>query len=265
MIARLIKIAAVAALVLSPSPALAWGKTGHRTIGAIADSHLSGIARAQIQQLIGVETLDEASTWPDEMRSNPDPFWRKTANPWHYVTVGGFEYDRAPPEGDALEALKFFAKLIRDPRSTVGQRQLALRFIVHIVGDLHQPMHVGRPGDRGGNDVKVKWFGRDTNLHAVWDSALVDDMDLSFTELTARLRRHTTSTEVVSWWQVNPRVWISESAQVRETAYPKETDLSYDYVYKHTPMVELRLKQAGVRLAAYLNDLFAEPIAGAKK
>lgn len=255
---------AIVALAL-PSPALAWGKTGHRSVGAIADTHLSGIARAQIRQLIGVETLDEASTWPDEMRSNPDPFWQKTASPWHYVTVGGFEYDRAPPEGDALEALKFFGKLIRDPKSTVDQRQLALRFIVHIVGDLHQPLHAGRPGDRGGNDVKVKWFGRDTNLHAVWDSALVDEMDLSFTELTARLARRTTSAEVVNWWQPNPRVWISESAQVRETVYPTETDLSYGYVYQHTPMVELRLKQAGVRLAAYLNDLFAEPIAGAKK
>ncbi|MEJ7777834.1 MAG: S1/P1 nuclease [Sphingomicrobium sp.] len=264
MKSRLLTLAAIAAFAV-PTPAFAWGKTGHRVVGAIADAHLSGIARAQIQQIMGVETLEEASTWPDYMRSNPDPFWQKTANPWHYVTVGGIEYDRAPPEGDALEALKFFSKLIRDRRTSLDQRQLALRFIVHIVGDLHQPLHVGRPGDRGGNDVKVKWFGRDTNLHAVWDSALVDDMDLSFTELAARLRRHTTSADVVSWWEPNPRVWISESAQVRETIYPKETDLSYDYIYQHTPMVELRLKQGGVRLAAYLNDLFAEPIAGAKK
>ncbi|MDQ3477808.1 MAG: S1/P1 Nuclease, partial [Pseudomonadota bacterium] len=71
--------------------------------------------------------------------------------------------------------------------------------------------------------------------------------------------------EVIAWWEVNPRVWISESAQVRETIYPKETALSYDYIYQHTPMIELRLKQAGVRLAAYLNDLFSEPLAGAKK
>ncbi len=253
------------ALFALPAPALAWGKTGHRAVGSIADTHLSGIARAQIHEIMGVETLGEASTWPDEMRSNPDPFWQKTANPWHYVTVGGIEYDRAPPEGDALEALKFFSKLIRDPRTSIDQRQLALRFIVHIVGDLHQPLHVGRPGDRGGNDVKVKWFGRDTNLHAVWDSALVDEMDLSFTELTARLQRHTKSAEIVSWWEPNPRVWISESAQVRETIYPAKPELSYDYIYRHTPMVELRLKQAGVRLAAYLNDLFAEPIIATKK
>ena len=261
---RFLSLAALAALAI-PAPALAWGKTGHRVVGSIAETHLSGLARAQIEQLFGVETLDEASTWPDEMRSNPDPFWQKTASPWHYVTVGGITYDRAPPEGDALEALRFFSKLVRDPRAPRDQRQLALRFIVHIVGDLHQPLHVGRPGDRGGNDVKVKWFGRDTNLHAVWDSALVDEMDLSFTELAARLQRHTSSENVVSWWQPDPRVWISESAQVRETVYPAKTELSYDYIYQHTPMVELRLKQAGVRLAAYLNDLFAEPVAAPKK
>ncbi len=99
----LLALVALAVLAL-PAPALAWGKTGHRVIGSIADTHLSGIARAQIEQIMGVETLGEASTWPDEMRANPDPFWQKTANPWHYVTVGGIEYDRAPPEGDALEA-----------------------------------------------------------------------------------------------------------------------------------------------------------------
>ena len=266
MKSRLLAFAALAALAF-PAPALAWGKTGHRVVGSIADAHLSGIARAQIEQLIGVETLDEASTWPDEMKSNPDPFWQKTANPWHYVTVGGIAYDRAPPEGDALEALKFFSKLLRDPRAPREQRQLALRFIVHIVGDLHQPLHVGRPGDRGGNEVKVKWFGRDTNLHAVWDSALIDEIGLSFTELSARLQRHTSPTDVIAWWNPNPRDWISESAQVRETIYPAEAEpkLSYDYIYQHTPMVELRLKQAGVRLAAYLNDLFAQPAPAARR
>ncbi|MBA3576667.1 MAG: S1/P1 nuclease [Sphingomonas sp.] len=254
----LFSIAAIAAASL-PSPALAWGKTGHRSVGAVADTHLSGLARAQIREILGVETLEEASTWPDEMRSNPDPFWQKTASPWHYVTVGGFAYDKAPPEGDALEALEFFRRMLRNPNVSREDRQLALRFIVHVVGDLHQPLHVGRPGDRGGNTVKVKWFGRDTNLHAVWDTALIDDMQYSFTELAARLNRHTSSADVIAWWTANPRDWISESARVRETIYPEETELSYEYVYKHTPMVELRLKQAGVRLAAYLNELFAEP------
>lgn len=258
---------AAASAFLAPAPALAWGKTGHRVTGAIADQHLSGLTRAHLRELVGVETLAEASTWPDEMRANPDPFWQKTANPWHYVTVGGFEYDRAPPEGDALEALRFFRRMLRDPNASLEHRQLALRFIVHLVGDLHQPLHNGRPGDRGGNEVKVKWFGRDTNLHAVWDSALVDDTGYSFSELAERLSRHSRSADVIAWWNPDPRDWVRESVQHRERIYPAagKTDLGYDYAYQHTPTVELRLKQAGVRLAAYLNQLFAEPMPPARR
>ncbi len=259
MTARIWIAAAIVAVAL-PAPALAWGKTGHRVSASIADSHLSGLARAHVREILGVETLAESSTWPDEMRSAPHPFWQKTSSPWHYVTVGGITYDRAPPEGDALGALMFFRRLVLDPKTSPAHRQLALRFIVHIVGDLHQPLHNGRPGDRGGNDVKVKWFGRDTNLHAVWDSALVDETGYSFTELAERLNRHTSSTDVIAWWSSRPRDWIAESVQYRERIYPADgkTELGYDYIYQHTPTVELRLKQGGIRLAAFLNAMFAE-------
>lgn len=261
LIARIFASAFAAALVV-PSPALAWGKTGHRVTAAVADPHLSGLARAHIRQILGAESLAEAANWPDEMRSDPDPFWQKTSSPWHYVTVGGIEYDRAPPEGDALGALGFFTRMLRDPRTSAYHRQLALRFIVHLVGDLHQPLHNGRPGDRGGNEIKVTWFGRETNLHAVWDSALIDETKYSFTEYAERLTRHTRPEDVIAWWNVNPRDWIHESVQARERLYPAtgETQLGYDYVYKQTPTMELRLKQAGIRLAAYLNQLFAEPM-----
>jgi hypothetical protein len=136
---------------------------------------------------------------------------------------------------------------------------------------------VGKCCDKGGNDVKVTWFGKPSNLHASWDSAIVDDEQLSFSELAAKLDRHISSVDVVAWWDINPRDWISESAQYREQIYanipapklPKDRklkkgevplpDLSYDYVFKFTPLMEKRLSQAGVRLAAYLNDIYAEP------
>jgi hypothetical protein len=266
----------LAALALIPTPALAWGKTGHRVVAAIADTQLSGLARANVEQILGPgETLDEAANWPDEMRSAPGEFWQKTATPWHYVTLNGIIYDHAPPEGDALEALGRFTKTLQDPNASRADKQLALRFIVHIVGDLHQPLHVGKCCDRGGNEVKVSWFGKTTNLHAVWDSQLVDEEQLSFTELAAKLERHISPQDVVKWWDVNPRDWISESAEIRDTLYPPPAksvkgkkvrkgqaplpDLSYSYVYKFTPVMERRLSQGGVRLAAYLNAIFAEP------
>ena len=271
-------LAAAAAALLAPSPALAWGKTGHRVVAAIADTQLSGLARAHIRELLGgAESLDEAATWPDEMRSAPDKFWQKTATPWHYVTLDGITYDHAPPEGDALEALDRFTKTLKDPSASLADKQLALRFIVHLVGDLHQPLHVGKCCDKGGNDVKVTFFGKPTSLHAVWDSALVDDQQLSFTELAAKLERHIRDRDTVAWWDINPRDWISESAQYRDTLYPTAADkprapadkkskeppvpdLSYSYVYKFTSLMEQRLSQAGVRLAAYLNAIYAEPV-----
>lgn len=274
MKARLFVTAAAAAIALIPSPALAWGKTGHRVVAAIADAQLSGLARAHIKEILGsAESLDEAANWPDEMRSAPTQFWQKTATPWHFVTLNGVLYDHAPSEGDALEALQRYTATLRDPNASLADKQLALRFVVHLVGDLHQPLHVGKCCDKGGNEVKVKWFGRDLNLHSVWDSALVDDEQLSFTEMTAKLQRHMSNDDVIAWWDINPREWISESAQIRETLYPATRpkgakgkkgepavpELSYAYVYKFTPVMEQRLKQAGVRLAAYLNAVYAEP------
>ena len=265
-----------AASALIPSPALAWGKTGHRVVAAIADTQLSGLARAQIEQILGPgESLDEAANWPDEMRAAPGPFWQKTTPPWHYVTLNGIIYDHAPPEGDALEALGRFSKILQDPTASRADKQLALRFIVHLVGDLHQPLHVGKCCDRGGNDVNVTWFGKPTNLHAVWDSLMVDDEQLSFTELAAKLERHMAPRDLVKWWDIDPRDWISESAEIRDNLYPPTVkpvkgrrgkkgrpavpDLSYSYVYKFTPVMERRLSQGGVRLAAYLNAIFAQP------
>jgi hypothetical protein len=275
---RLTAFTALAAALL-PSPAFAWGKTGHRVIAAIADTQLSGLARAHVEQILGPgESLDEAANWPDEMRSAPGEFWQKTATPWHYVTLNGIIYDHAPPEGDALEALGRFSETLKDPNASLTDRQLALRFIVHLVGDLHQPFHVGKCCDRGGNDVKVTFFGKPTNLHAVWDSQLVDDEQLSFSELAAKLERHVSPEDVVKWWDINPRDWVSESAELRDGLYPTAADmpkpakgkkvkkgapvvpdLSYSYVYRFAPVMERRLSQGGVRLAAYLNALFAEP------
>jgi hypothetical protein len=275
MKSRLLIAAAVAASLI-PTPALAWGKTGHRVVAAIADTQLSGLARAHVEEILGPgETLDEAANWPDEMRSAPGEFWQKTATPWHYVTLSGIVYDHAPPEGDALEALNRFSKTLQDPNASLADKRTALRFVVHIVGDLHQPLHNGKCCDRGGNDVKVTWFGKPTNLHAAWDSQLVDEEQLSFTELAEKLKRHISNSDVIKWWDINPRDWISESAEIRDTLYPPPArpkngeklkkghpllpDLSYGYVYKYTPLMERRLSQGGVRLAAYLNAIFLEP------
>ncbi len=254
-------------LAVAPVPALAWGKTGHRVIGDIAARLVHRHTRAEIRRILGVEGIAEASTWPDFERSNPDPFWQKQAGPYHYVTVpAGKTYDvgMAPPEGDAVTALAKFAATVRDPSASREAKALALRFIVHIVGDLHQPLHAGNGSDHGGNDVKVVFNREATNLHAVWDSGLIDQEQLSYSELARWLFARITPAERRDWRVTDPRAWIGESATLRDRIYPapaatpgEPVKLGYDYIFAWTAARDLRLEQGGVRLAAYLDALFA--------
>lgn len=256
-------LAAVAATCL-PSPVMAWGQIGHRVIGELAEERISGKTKAEIELILGEEDLAEASTWADEQRSNPEAFWQEEAGPYHYVTVPeGESYAEVgpPPEGDALSALDQFAATVRDPSASREEKALALRFIIHIVGDVHQPLHAGNGEDRGGNDVKVLWFGDETNLHSVWDSRMIEAQSLSYTEYTVWMSRQIEPAETIAWWHADPKVWIAESTQIRDTIYPDPTDgvprLGYAYQYRHLATAEQRLQQGGVRLAAYLDWLFA--------
>lgn len=243
----------------SGNAALAWGPTGHRITGAIADSNLSGTARAQLVLILGTETLAEAATWPDDMRSDPDNFWQKTASPWHYVTVreGAYRVSDAPPEGDAVTALTHYTAVLRDSNASRAEKAMALRFVVHIIGDLHQPLHVGNGSDRGGNDVKITYFGEPTNLHAVWDSGMIDGTHLSYSEYARWISARMTPAEVIAWSDARPATWITESVALRGSIYPTTSDLSWSYAYVHRSQAEQRLGMAGIRIAAYLNWLFA--------
>ena len=247
-------------LVVSPHSAWAWGPLGHRVTGEIAQSRLSPAAAAAVQRILGVEDLAEASTWADEMRSNPAAFWQQIASPWHYVTVPpGKTYPEvgAPPEGDAVTALQGFAKTLRDPAATLEQQALALRFAVHVIADLQQPLHAGNGNDKGGNTVRVRWFGRDTDLHAVWDTELPNNKGLSFSEYTLWLTRKLKPEDDRAWSSPDPLVWIAESAELRDHIYPGDSRLGYQYVYEHAGEVDRRLTQGGLRIAAWLNRVYA--------
>lgn len=243
-----------------PATASAWGKTGHRVGGEIAQNYLSTDAQTAIASILGVEGLPEASTWPDFMRSSPEEFWRGDSRSWHYVTVPKGEIygeSPAPEEGDAITALSGFKSILQDQLADPMEKARALRFAVHIIGDLHQPLHAGDGTDRGGNDLEVSWFRGSTNLHSVWDTKLVDDSQLSFTEYADRLGGRITPELAVEWKTSDPVVWVTESTALRDTIYPEEGDnLRWDYVFEHRADMELRLTQSGVRIAAWLNDTF---------
>ena len=254
----MLRYVALLGAILCASPAFSWGAVGHRVTGALADQGLSGVARANVQILLGSEDLAEAATWPDEMRSDPDPYWKKT-DQCHWVTVPvgvAYKAEDAPFGGDSPTALAHFTDTLRNAHASLDERRRALRFIVHLIGDLHQPLHVGIKDDQGGNAVKVTLFGRPTNLHSVWDSGLIEQRRLSYSEYAAWLSRAITPQEIVAWSDRNPATWIAESIALEKSIYPEDPDLGWDYQYRHIGEIDKRLKQAGLRIAAYLNWVF---------
>ncbi|MGB3725759.1 MAG: S1/P1 nuclease [Glaciecola sp.] len=252
----------IAAALLATSAyqhAVAWGQTGHRVTGEIAELHLSDNAKTAIRNILNNESLAEVSTYADEMRSNPSQFWQKVAGPFHYVTVpAGKRYKDvgAPEKGDSVTALKMYTEVLKNPDSTRQNKQLAIKMIVHIIGDLHQPLHAGNGTDRGGNDVKLTFFWEASNLHRVWDSGLIDRKQLSFTEWTKFLAPKISDEQLVEWQTTDPLVYIHESTIIRDKIYPDNDELSWQYLYDHTPIMKVRLQQAGVRIASYFNKLY---------
>lgn len=246
----------LAAFTLS-STAVFWGQIGHRTVGHIADGMLSKKARKQVKRVLGTETLAEVSTWMDDVRSDRDYDY---ANTWHYCTIPeGMTYETAPKQegGDVVWAIEKIITELKAGDLTAEEEATNLRFLVHLVGDIHQPLHVGNGKDRGGNDVKVQWFGSNTNIHSVWDSRMIDGKQLSYTEFADWIN-HPSKAQVKEWQSATVRDWAMESMTYRDQAYqlPENSRISYRYSYDNLDLVKQRLLQAGIRLAGVINDIY---------
>lgn len=233
-----------------------WGANGHRATGWVADQYLTRKAKKKIKALLGQQSLAMVSTWMDEIRS--DSTYNYTAD-WHWTTIpdgGRYEDVEANPDGKAVMMIEKITRDLKEGKLTVKQQTEYLKFLIHLVGDIHQPLHVGRPGDRGGNDVKVKWAGQDSNLHRVWDSDMIDDTKLSYTELAQSLTRPDAET-VKRWQQATVREWVKESMAMHAQVYATGNgSLGYRYSYLSMPAVRERLVQAGIRLAGLLNYIY---------
>lgn len=234
----------------------AWGPTGHRAVGLIAERYLSERASLAVRGILGPDSLAEVSTWADEIRS--DPAWNH-ASTWHYISVEDdetLEDTERNPAGDVLEALRRFEGVLRDSESSREKKADAIKWMVHLIGDLHQPLHVGRRDDRGGNEIEVRWFGQTSNLHRVWDSGIIDSQDLSYSEL-ADFIDDPTLPQIRQWQDSDYEQWAQESFDLRSQVYDiGDKNLRWEYRYHNWPAVERRLLQAGIRLAGKLNDIF---------
>ncbi|MFT4661089.1 MAG: hypothetical protein ACI8XB_001360 [Patiriisocius sp.] len=249
----------IAFLVSTPTDIFPWGQTGHRAIGKIAENHLTPITRANLERLMGYESLGQSGTWMDEVRSDSTYNFMKD---WHWVTIPDsctYEACDKNPHGDAIATIERIISELETRRDlSLSEEHNYIRILCHLVADIHQPLHVGNGTDRGGNDVKVTWFwDEETNLHRVWDSHMIDQKKLSFTEL-AEFADHSTFRQRQDWQNQGVRVWARESKALRDEIYdlPEDKMLSYKYLYRHWPTVKDRLMLAGIRLAGILNKIY---------
>lgn len=260
---------AISAILLMPAQCWAWGAEGHRIVAAIAADELTPAARRQVAELLGTDDaaagMVAVSTWADEIRRQ-----RPNTAPWHFVDIPAQSagYD---PRRDCQRDECVVAQIERDAR-IVGDRQLAaavraeaLRFLIHFIGDVHQPLHDADNGDRGGNRVQVVLGRRHTNLHAVWDVDIVRALGRDPEEVAARLENEITPAEKRAWSAGNATQWANEAHQIARTEIYGPiighggTDapivLTLQYARQESSIAAQQLEKAGVRLAAALNTV----------
>ncbi len=249
-------IALICALTMSIT-VFGWGQTGHRAIGKIAENHLSVKAKKALKEIMGHESLAEASTWMDEIKSDKKYNYART---WHYVSVPeGKDYKSAEHEehGDVYEAIGRMKDILKNAESTKIQRVEAVRMLTHLVGDMHQPLHVGNGEDRGGNSVKIKWFYSNSNLHRIWDSEIIDDKMMSYSEI-AEMVDHPVDANKDVLCSTDLDLWVKEAIELRPQIYNigDKENLSYEYMYNNWGTVKIQLYKGGLRLAQILNDIY---------
>jgi len=265
----------------------AWGPNGHRIVAQICYDNLDPGVRAKIDKLLGPDYLTQVATWPDYLRSEPK--WNFT-QPWHYATINP---DRTVEQiiaqnaandsiDDVIEAIQLMQDILRGnatARKTMTDllkkndvqplngsvEATAIAFLIHFIGDIHQPMHVGKNKDRGGNMITVQFFSERMNLHSVWDVGIIEQEKLSFTEFASFVNKHEAGLKKDC--ENDPiEKWATESVTARENIYNtlyNTTDkgsglpkLEYLYQHDNIKVVEKRLAAAGFRAAAVLNSIF---------
>ena len=245
--------------LLSAYPAFSWGPEGHNLVARLAAAHLNPAAAAQVKAILGPgASLASVSSWADQVRNS-----RRETAPWHFIdipiTQPHLDMTRDCPKGDCVIAkIEDFRKVLADAAAAPEHRNEALRFLVHFVGDMHQPLHCADNNDRGGNEVRVDFFGRNMNLHSVWDSGLLGRMPPE-DQLFAQLSKHLTEGRARKLGKGGPRDWAEEihktAVKVIYGKLPKTVPVTItaDYEKIADAVVKQQLERAGARLAATLN------------
>ncbi len=251
-------IVGLLAFIILTSAAPTWGPTGHRTTGKIAETHLKKSVFKKIDKLLNGESLAFVSTYGDEIKSDKK---YKQFYTWHFVNMPfGIQYEDSEkhPKGDLVTGITTCVDILKNKNSTTKDKIFYLKLLVHLVGDLHQPMHVGRVEDKGGNTIQVQWFGKGTNLHRVWDQDMIEQWNMSYLEL-ANNAKDLTKEQIEAIEKGTVVDWVNEVHQITEQVYASVEvgeNLRYKYSYDHFDTVREQLQKGGIRLAKLLNDIF---------
>ena len=248
------------------APAQAWNGYGHRLVARLAEPHLEPQARAEVQRLLALEgasTMADVASWADDLRATDSPLGKESAR-WHFVNMAedGCVYDAARhcPDGDCVvAAIRDQAAILADRTRPDGERLQALKFVIHFVGDAHQPMHAGYGHDRGGNHVQVHVNGKGTNLHALWDEDLLGSAGLDEAEYADRLRLASgqLTPEVGPYTPSAPAVWAEQSCRIASApgVYPDRSKIDERYLDQHRPAADRQVQLGGARLAVLINSV----------
>ena len=235
-----------------------WGRNGHRATGAIAEKYLTKKAKRNIANLLNGQSIAMVSTYADEIKS--DSKYRKYG-PWHYVNFPFDEtYETHPKneKGDIIVAINTCIEKLKDESVSEEEKIFHLKLLVHFIGDLHQPLHIGLAEDKGGNDFQVRWFNEGTNLHTVWDTKMIEEYEMSYSELA--LNAEELSNSQLNTIQSGTVIdWMYESRALCKDIYSqteKGDKLWYPYMYEYMDVLRGQLQKGGIRLAKVLNEIF---------
>ncbi len=214
--------------------------------------------KRHLKKILNHQSLALVSTFSDEIKADPR---YKEFDTWHYVNMSfddTYESSTKNPKGDMVTGIAHCIKIIKDENSSNNDKAFYLKMLIHLVGDLHQPLHVGREEDRGGNDIKVQWQSKNSNLHKVWDSQIIEAYNMSYSEL-ANNADFLTKNEIKQLQRGSVIDWVNTTQNLAKTIYNDVEDgenLGYGYSYKYLDVARSQLQIAGIRLAKVLNDLF---------
>lgn len=235
-----------------------WGSTGHRTIGEIANKYLKKRVKRKIKKILDGQSIAYVSTFADEIKSdrNYDKYYT-----WHYINFPfdtDYNKSKKNPKGDLVTGIATCVSVLKDKNSTKKDKAFYLKMLIHLIGDLHQPLHVGRSKDKGGNTIQLQWFGKGTNLHRVWDENLIKYWNMSYTELANNTKK-LSKKELNEMQKGTVLDWVYDSQKQAKIVYASAhagDKLKYKYSYNYFGIVQNQLLKGGVRLAKLLDDIF---------